>query len=96
MERVDFSRVKLTGGFFKQKQDLIREVTAKAVYDRFCDTGRFEAFKLDKNGVEPHFFWDSDVAKWIEGVAYLTSEKREAELEKIVDDLEKRFLVLYV
>lgn len=87
MERVDFSSVKLTGGFFKQNQDLIREVTAKAVYDRFCDTGRFEAFKLDKNGVEPHFFWDSDVAKWIEGVAYLTMEKKEPALEKIVDDL---------
>ncbi|MBQ7760953.1 MAG: glycoside hydrolase family 127 protein [Clostridia bacterium] len=87
MERVDFSRVEITGGFFKQKQDMVRNVTAKAVYDRFCDTNRFDAFKLDKNGVEPHVFWDSDVAKWVEGVAYLTSKKREAELEKIVDDL---------
>ena len=87
MERVDFSCVELTGGFFKEKQNLIREVTAKAVYDRFCDTGRFEAFKLDKNGVAPHIFWDSDVAKWIEGVAYLTMEKKEPALEKIVDDL---------
>ncbi|MBQ8840777.1 MAG: glycoside hydrolase family 127 protein [Clostridia bacterium] len=87
MEKVDFSSVELTGGFFKEKQDLIRGVTAKAVYDRFCETGRFDAFKLDKKGVEPHIYWDSDVAKWIEGVAYLTMEKKEPELEKIVDDL---------
>ncbi len=88
MKNVDFSNVKITGGFWKEKQDLIRNVTVNAVYDRFYGTGRFDAFKFDKNSpIKPHFFWDSDVAKWIEGVAYLTSEKREPQLEKIVDDL---------
>ena len=41
MKRVDFSSTKITGGFWKQKQDLIRNVTVKAVYDRFYETGRF-------------------------------------------------------
>ena len=88
MERVDFSNIKITGGFWRQKQDLVRDVTVKAVYDRFFETGRFDAFKCDPNAkIEPHIYWDSDVAKWIEGVAYLTKEKRELELEKIVDDV---------
>ncbi|MBO4983730.1 MAG: glycoside hydrolase family 127 protein [Clostridia bacterium] len=88
MKRVEFFDTKITDGFWKQKQDLIRNVTVKAVYDRFYDTGRIDAFKCDKNSeIKPHFFWDSDVAKWIEGVAYLTREKREIWLEEIVDNI---------
>ena len=88
MERVDFSRVKITGGFWAQKQQMVRDVTVGAVYDRFYETGRFDAFKCDRNNpVKPHIFWDSDVAKWIEGVAYLTREKREPQLEAIVDQV---------
>ena len=88
MKRVDYSNIKITGGFWRQKQDLVRDVTIKAVYDRFLETGRFDAFKCDPNApLKPHIFWDSDVAKWIEGVAYLTREKREVELEKIVDSV---------
>ena len=86
MKRVDYSNTKITGGFWAEKQKLVREVTVKAVYDRFFETGRFNAFKCDESSpVKPHIFWDSDVAKWIEGVAYLTKEKREYGLEEIVD-----------
>ena len=87
MERIDFSDIKITGGFWRQKQELVRNVTVNAVYSRFKDTGRFEAFKGDTSRFDPHIFWDSDVAKWMEGVAYLTMEKREPELEAIVDEL---------
>jgi len=88
MKRVDYSQVKITGGFWRKKQDLVRNVTVGAVYDRFLETGRFDAFSCDPNAkIEPHIFWDSDVAKWIEGVAYLTKEKKEPQLERIVDDL---------
>ncbi len=88
MKSVDFSNIKITGGFWKERQDLIRNVTVNAVYDRFYDTGRIDAFKFDKSSeIKPHIFWDSDVAKWMEGVAYLLVEKREPQLEKIVEDL---------
>lgn len=89
IKTVDFSNTTITGGFWKQKQDMVRNTTVKAVYDRFCDTGRFEAFKFNwKEGMpnKPHIFWDSDVAKWMEGAAYLTELKREPELEKIIDE----------
>ncbi len=88
MKKIDYSNIRITGGFWKERQDLIRNTTVNAVYDRFYETGRIDAFKCDKNSpIQPHIYWDSDVAKWIEGVAYLTSEKREPRLEKIVDDL---------
>ena len=89
IKTVDFSKTDITGGFWKQKQDLMRKTSVKAIYDRFKETGRFDAFKCDwKEGMplRPHFFWDSDIAKWIEGVAYLTQKKREPRLERLVDE----------
>lgn len=83
-------KIRLTGGFWREKQDLIRKTTIWNVYKRFKDTGRFEAFKMNwKEGMpnKPHYFWDSDVAKWLESVAYLTKEHPEPELEKIVDEV---------
>ncbi len=85
IQTVDFSRTKITGGLWKEKQDLVRTSTVHAVYKRFSETGRFGAFKFDRR-VHPHVFWDSDVAKWLEGAAYLTQLERSPELEKIIDE----------
>ncbi len=88
MQRVDFKSVEITGGFWKQKQELIRNTTVYAVYERFKETGRFDALKCDKNAEKKaHIFWDSDVAKWIEGVAYLLCKERNPELEALVDQM---------
>lgn len=89
MENINYISTKITGGFWKNKIDLVRNVTVKAVYDRFKKSGRFDAVCFNWNGDkenEPHPYFDSDVAKWIEGVAYLTAQKREPELEKIADE----------
>ena len=89
IHKVPFSTVRINDGFWKQKQKMIRETTAYAVYERFRDTGRFEALECKwKEGdpdSPPHIYWDSDVAKWIEGVAYLTALEKCEDLEKIAD-----------
>jgi len=87
---ITHEQVRITGGFWKQKQDMNREVTVPAVYDRFFETGRFSAFKLSwKEGDPnmPHFFWDSDVAKWIESAAYLLEKEKNEHLEQIIDEV---------
>ncbi len=92
MQYIDFSHIKITGGFWKHKQDMLKNSTIKAVYDRFSDTHRFDALKCDwkeKGEYEAHIFWDSDVAKWIEGVAYVLEQERCPELEKLVDNAVK-------
>lgn len=88
MNNVPFSNVKIDGGFWKGKQDLNRESVIWAVYERFTETGRFEALKCAWQEGEPnrpHIFWDSDVAKWMESAAYLIKEKPNARLERILD-----------
>ena len=89
MKKIGFSSVRITGGFWKTKQELIRKTTLYSVYHRFQDTHRFDALKCDwkeKGEYNGHIFWDSDVAKWLESAAYALEFERDAELEKIVDD----------
>jgi DUF1680 family protein len=92
---VSFDQIDLMEGFWKEKQDLFREVTINAVYDRFEETGRFEALKFNwKEGMpnKPHIFWESDVTKWIEGAAYFLQKQPDPELEAKVDVLVQRMV----
>ncbi len=91
MKNIDFRKVQINDGFWKIKQDMCKDVTAKAVFDRFTDTYRFAALKCswkegDDEKAKPHFFWDSDVAKWIEGVAYILEGQPMPELEAVCDE----------
>ena len=91
-----FSHTNITGGFLHALQEKNRNVTIHAVYDRFADTGRFAALNCDwKEGMEPkpHIFWDSDVAKWIEGAAYILAkhpnDTLQAKIEAAIDAMER-------
>lgn len=88
MKNVNFEYITITDGFWKQKQELIRSTTIYSVYNRFSDSGRVKALDCDPNcTVKPHHFWDSDLAKWVESVAYLTAQKKDEQLEKLADDI---------
>lgn len=92
-KHVSFKNMTVTGNFWKEKQDLFRKITVGAVYDRFEETGRFEALKFNwKEGMpnQPHIFWESDVTKWIEGAACFLQQQRDPELEAKVDELVER------
>lgn len=89
MKKINFYDIDISGGFWKEKQDMVKNTTAYAIYNRFYDTHRFDALSCTwKEGDPdmPHVFWDSDVAKWIEGVAYILEKEDVPELKKIADD----------
>ena len=86
---IRYSSVDICNGFWGQRQAINATATVNSVYDRFCDTGRFDAFKFDwQEGMpgKPHIFWDSDVAKWIEGAAHIIRKKPDATLERIIEN----------
>ena len=90
MKNINFEHIKINDGFWKVKQDMVKNSTLYAVYNRFIDTHRFEALSCAWKEGEPdmpHIFWDSDVAKWIEGASYLLMEKRDERIEAIIDDV---------
>ena len=89
MKNLHFSNVAIKDGFWKYYTDLVRHVTARAVYDRFAETGRFDAVRCDwKDGQpnRPHIFWDSDIAKWMEGAAYLIGYQYDEDLVQKIDE----------
>jgi len=95
-KNIRYQNVDITGGFWEKLQRRNREVTIPAVYDRFDETGRVGAFAQTwKEGdpCKPHIFWDSDVAKWMESVAYslrkVSDADLEARVEAIIDQIEK-------
>jgi len=87
---IEINQIKLTGGYLFEKESLVRAVTLPALYKSYEKTGRINAFKLSwrrgESG-EPHIFWDSDVAKWIEGAAYTLQSGSDPELEGVIDGL---------
>lgn len=90
MKLIDFRKTDLTDGFWKKQVDVVSEVSVYNVYKRFEETGRFAALNCTwKKGdpYEPHIFWDSDIAKWIESVAFIIEKRPCPELEKVVDEV---------
>ena len=90
MKNLQGSNVKIKDGFWRFYSDLNRNSIVKNVYDRFKETGRFDAISRDwREGMpnKPHIYWDSDVAKWIEGAAYVIGESKDSKLEAIIDEV---------
>ena len=93
MKTYSYKEVRLTSGYLFEKQELNRKITIDTVYDRFFETGRISAFDFNyapniEASVKPHYFWDSDVAKWIEGGAYILKHHPEMhELEEKIDSI---------
>ena len=93
VESVSWKKVQIGDeSFWGKRQKLNREVTLPAEYDQCKTTGRIDVFKQKyKPGCtdvpHPHQYWDSDVAKWIEAVAYDLTYRRDEELEQIIDSI---------
>lgn len=89
MERysfIPFEQVDLADGFWRDRYEINRSVSMENVKKRFEETGRMDALRFNflKTGKRPHIFYDSDVAKWMEAVAYLYSKDRDSMRDDIV------------
>lgn len=88
---VPFTHVSFKDGFWKRRYDLNAKVSIPNVKKQFEDSGRFDAlrFNLVQTGRAPHFFYDSDAAKWIEAIGYLIQKDPEGykEEEKFIDEI---------
>ena len=69
---VPWHAVRIEDGFWAPLQARMRAETLPAEYRQCVDSGRIPAFRLDwsEGQPRPHFFWDSDVAKWVEAASY--------------------------
>ena len=86
------SKVTPADPILKRAIETDKTSTIPSSLQKCYETGRIDAFKLNwKEGMpnKPHIYWDSDVAKVLEGVANILSIYPDAELEaeydKIID-----------
>ncbi|KAI5306040.1 transcription factor TFIIIB subunit brf1 [Ascosphaera pollenicola] len=93
-----FNQTKFTPeSFWDRRRRVVRLSTLQAQLHMLKVTGRYDAFDLRWHPVydQPpsvwpgpnHLFWDSDVAKWIEGACYFLEEFEDAEIQKAVEEL---------
>jgi DUF1680 family protein len=80
--------VAIRDAFWAPRIEVNRTETVPFGFELCRKTGRIDAWKLDwREGMpnEPHPFWDSDVAKWIEAAAYGLATHPDAALERRID-----------
>ncbi len=85
------------GSFWSRWRDAARTATVPAQLEMLKSTGRYKAFDLQPQEyykapmavwpVPQHLFWESDIAKFVEGVCYFLQEKNDPELRAEVDHL---------
>ncbi|MBE5733098.1 MAG: glycoside hydrolase family 127 protein [Clostridiales bacterium] len=93
MENFSLRQIKLTDGFFYERQKINAQTTLPAIYTRFSETGRFKAIKCINEPPHSHVYWDSDVAKWLESASYILARKEDEQVrawyDEAIDDIVK-------
>jgi uncharacterized protein len=86
---VPFTAVTIDDLFWTPRLAANRERTIPIEYDQCQTTGRIDAVRLEWEPGKPvpHYFWDSDVAKWIEAAAYSLATNPDPALEALVDEV---------
>ncbi|NIK76172.1 hypothetical protein FHS15_001279 [Paenibacillus castaneae] len=95
---VSLKQVEIRDNFWKYYIDLVRDVVVPYQWEAINDrvegaerSGAVSNFKIaagmEKGDFYGFVFQDTDVAKWLEAVAYLLISKRDAALEQVADEM---------
>ena len=76
--------------FWSRRRLIVRKNTLHRQLEILKATGRYDAFRLKwhptyDDGYKA-LFWDSDVAKWLEGACYFLTEKGDTQDDKVIDE----------
>lgn len=92
--QVAFRNTSFTGeSILATRRNTVSATTLKTQLDQFRTTGRYTCFELkwhptyDDTSMWPvpkHLFWDSDLAKWIEGACYFLESHYDEEIDAAV------------
>ena len=85
---MNFMEVKINNGFWKERKELNKSTSLYAILKTFEESGRIRALTGENTKKEkPHIFWESDLAKLMEGAFFSLQQKKDEKLEKICDKI---------
>lgn len=87
---VPLTAVRIDGGFWGERLRVNRQHTLPAVFRQLRDTGRLAALRQTwrpGDAPVPHVFWDSDVAKSVEALAYAVVTDGDPTQRRMLDDV---------
>ena len=86
---MDLTNVKIKNGFWKKRKDLNINSSFHAILNSFEKSGRIRALTDDNDPVKerPHIFWESDLAKLMEGAFFSIQQEKHEKLEQICDSI---------
>jgi DUF1680 family protein len=95
---VDFTSVTLTGDFWRERLETVLSRTIPSQYAKLESEGLLASLvptdpppplRIPRraNGFTTQIFWDSDIGKWIEAASYALRHRRDATIERQIDDI---------
>jgi uncharacterized protein len=81
--------VTIEDAFWAPHRETVRTKSLPHQEHQLRTGGQFEALKLEwkpGDAGEPHIFWESDVAKWIEAASYVLAREADPDLDAAVDE----------
>ena len=74
---------KINHGFWKERKELNKNISLYAVLESFENSGRVRALTGDNSQKErPHIFWESDLAKLMEGAFFFYTTRKRSKIRK--------------
>ncbi|MBX3061390.1 MAG: glycoside hydrolase family 127 protein [Anaerolineae bacterium] len=92
-QAISLANVRISEGFWGERQAVNRDRTIPAIYDQLVRSGRIDGWDVTKQRERPKkrsvvdMFWDSDSGKWLEAVGYSLLTHPNSVLEKQADEL---------
>jgi DUF1680 family protein len=98
---VNFRDVTITGAFWRERLDTVLTKTIPSQHEQLEQNGILESLDLPQpppplripiraHGLTTQVFWDSDVGKWIEIASYGISFRRDATIERQIEEITDR------
>ena len=82
---MDLTKVKINNGFWKKRKDLNINSSFFEILNSFEKSGRIRALTNENTPAEkPHIFWESDLAKLMEGAFFSMQQEKNKKLLKFV------------
>ncbi len=94
----NFTAVDLTGAFWRERLETVLTRTIPSQYVKLQEYGILDSLtaprpapplRIPRNNKNftTQIFWDSDVGKWIEAASYALHHRRDAEIERRIDEI---------